>query len=437
MIRPDRRVGKPGRAILRRHLSNRPAAVYPVSMDTVPVIVLKPREEDRLLAGHPWVYDNEIASAEGLEGASPGAEVRIRASRGRILGRGLWSPSSKIRVRRYSFRDEAFDEALVLRRVTGAIDLRRRFFDPAADSFRAVFAEADGLPGLIVDRYVGEGDAGVRGSWLVVQFLCAGADARRDTILGVLSRVLAPDGIMERSDSPVRRLEGLEQRAGVVAGSVPGRVVIVENGLRFGADLAAGQKTGWFMDQRANRAAVAGFARGRKVLDAFCNAGGFALAAAAAGAASVLGVDSSPEAVAAVRDNAALNGLADVEALEANAFDFLREAGAHDARYGLVVLDPPAFAKNRASLDGAIRGYKEINLRGMRLLDDGGVLATFSCSFWLPRERFIDVLEDAAADAGVRLRYLSELGQAPDHPVVSGYRESRYLKGFILEVERR
>lgn len=370
--------------------------------------------------------------------ARAGAEVGIKTSKGRFLGSALWSPSSKIRARRYSWNEEPFDAAFVSRRLEEALARRRGYADPARDSMRVAFAEADGLPGLIVDRFVGQDERGRPGSWVSAQLLARGIDSRRELVFEAISSALSPDGIMERSDSPVRALEGLQASSGVVAGAVPERIAIRENGLSFSVRMGSGQKTGWFLDQRENRAAAAAYADGRRVLDAFCNAGGFALAATARGAAETVAVDSSPGAIASLQENAALNGLEGrIRAVEANAFDWLRDAEASGERFGLVVLDPPAFAKNKASLDGAVRGYKEINLRAMKLLEQGGVLATFSCSFWLSRERFLSALDEAAADAGVTLRFLEERGQALDHPVVSGYAESRYLKGFIAEVRRR
>ncbi len=401
-------------------------------------IRLKPREEDRILAGHPWVYDNEIARAEGS--AASGAEARVLSGRGRFLGSGTLSPGSKIRVRLHSRADEDWNEAFTRRTLDAALGFRRRVRDLSSESARIVFGEADGLPGLVADRFVGtplgpDGEpAGPAGSWIVLQVLAAGAEARKAGIVRVLADALSPEGILERSDAPVRQREGLPPAVGVLEGSVPDRIEIRENGLGFAVDLAAGQKTGWFLDQRENRAAAAVYAPGRTVLDAFCNAGGFGLCAARAGAASVLSVDSSEAAVAQVRENARRNGLADrVEARAANAFDLLRELEKEGRRFGLVVLDPPAFAKSRAALEGAARGYKEINLRALRLLEPGGILVTCSCSWWFDRERFRAVLEDAAADSGRRLRYLEDRGQAPDHPVVSGYPESRYLKCVIAE----
>ena len=408
-------------------------------MDQTIRIQLKPREEDRILAGHPWIYDNEIARSAGT--AASGAEARVYGARGRFLGSGTLSPSSKIRVRLHSRSDECWDAGLTRRLLDSALAFRRRSRNLDTESARIVFGEADGLPGLVADRFVGvplgpDGEsAGKPGSWIVLQILAAGAEARRAEIVRGLSDALSPDGILERSDAPVRQREGLPPAVGVLAGSVPDRIEIRENSLSFAVDLASGQKTGWFLDQRENRAAAAAYAPGLSVLDVFCNAGGFGLCAAKAGAVSVLAVDSSEAAVAQVRENARRNGLSDrVEARAANAFEFLREMERENRRYGLVILDPPAFAKNRASLEGAARGYKEINLRAMRLLEPGGVLATCSCSWWFDRERFRAMLEDAAADSGRRLRYLEDRSQAPDHPIVSGYSESRYLKCVIVEV---
>jgi len=413
-------------------------------------LILKPKEDFRLRGGHPWVYDNEIASIEGEP--DPGAEVEVLDARRRSLGSAFYNPASKIRARIYSRVVKPADQAFFEESIARALAWRRRFFDPELQSLRLVFGEADGLPGLILDSFVGSPEASgpgaaaprsepSRGRWLSAQFLSLGVEMRKSEILAALKRVFPVRGIAERSDASVRTLEGLPLFSGKLDGEVPERVVIDENGLSFAVDLLGGQKTGWFLDQRANRAAAARFAldragaSGRRVLDAFCNAGGFALSCAAAGAAEVLAVDSSPEAVAAVAANAARNGLSDrVRALEANAFDQLRLFERGHERFGLVILDPPAFAKNRASVDSAYRGYKDLNLRALRIIEDGGVLVTCSCSFWFGRERFAQMLEEAARDAGRRLRIIEERGQDLDHPVVSGYGESRYLKCVIAEV---
>lgn len=395
--------------------------------------ILKPKEEDRLLRGHPWVYDNEIARVEGSEPVPAGAAVRLESKRGRFLGMGLWSPRSKIRARRYSEEGIPFAEHLP-RALERAIALRRRDYDFSRDSCRMVFGEADGIPGLIVDRFVGAAPDGRQGSWLSIQILSAGVDAHRAAILQRLVEALAPDGVLERSDAPVLAFEGLEPSIGTLSGQVPASVDIAENGLRFRVDLAAGQKTGWFLDQAANRAAAARHAEGRRTLDAFCNQGGFALACLAAGAKSALAVDSSAPALAAVRANAEANALGErVVVREANAFDYLRELERASETFGLIILDPPAFAKNRASVDGALRGYKEINLRAMKLLDSGGILVTCSCSSWVDRDTFMGTIADAASDAHRRFRILEERSAAPDHPALLGYPESRYLKCAILQ----
>lgn len=415
-------------------------------------IVLKPREDRRIRAGHPWVYDNEIAGIEG--DPSPGGEVAVLDARHGSLGSAFYNPKSKIRARIYSRTPRSADPTFLDEAIGRAIEWRRRFFDPERQSLRLVFAEADGLPGLIVDSFVGEAEDAAggssagpgeanglqvapssrRGRWLSAQFLSLGVEARKQEILAAFERALPVDGVMERSDAPVRALEGLPPASGVLAGEVPSRVLIEENGLRFGVDLKSGQKTGWFLDQRANRAAAARYAKGKRVLDAFCNAGGFALACAAAGASSVAAVDSSAEAVSEVSANAGLNGLISrVAAVQANAFDYLRALERDRERFGLVVLDPPAFAKNRASVEGARRGYKELNLRALRLLEPGGILVTCSCSYWFGPALFWSMLEEAAADSGRKLRILEERTQDLDHPIVMGYSESKYLKCIIAE----
>lgn len=420
-------------------------------------IHLKPKEDLRLRTGHPWVYDNEISRVEGEPEA--GGEVEIVDARGHSVGVAFFNPRSKIRARIYSREARPADEAFFAEAIDKALAFRKRHFDIDSQSVRAVFAEADGLPGLIVDSFVGkaaprEGDAdggqtaaapraastSPDGRWLSVQLLSLGMAKRKDLIVGVLGELLPNQGMAERSDAPVRAFEGLEASVGILSGSVPATILMPENGLVFGVDLLEGQKTGWFLDQRSNRAAAARHARnpstgaGRRVLDAFCNAGGFGLACLAAGAESVLAVDASAEAVASLTANAERNGLGGrVKAVSANAFDFLRNLERQKEKFGLVILDPPAFAKNRASIEGAHRGYKDLNLRALKLLEPGGVLVTCSCSHWFDRERFASMLEEAAADAGRRLRILEERTQDLDHPIVTGYGESRYLKCVIAE----
>lgn len=426
-------------------------------------IFLKPREDIRIRHGHPWIYDNEIAHVEGEP--EPGGEVEVFDARGLRVGYAFFNPNSKIRARVYSRTAKKADEAFFMRAFEEARKLRAFCFgEPALErrmSLRLVYGEADSVPGLIVDGFVGipvaggqeqEGatvsaDAQSTGLWLSVQFLSLGVEVRKAEILKALRSVFSPDGIAERSDAPVRALEGLPESVGVLWGSVPERIVIEENGALFEIDLLGGQKTGWFLDQRANRAAAATYvsraqlanspnkAPGARVLDMFCNQGGFSVLAAKAGAASVLAVDSSRDALALLRKNAVLNGVADrITIMEANAFDYLRDLEKMGQRFDLIILDPPAFAKNRAALEGARRGYKELNLRAMHLLERGGVLVTFSCSHWFSPEMFDAVLADAAFDSNRRLRILEERTQDLDHPIVSGYDESRYLKCRIVQV---
>lgn len=437
-------------------------------------VILNPREEDRLKAGHPWVYDNEIRSVEGP--ATPGGIVDVESSRKEYLGRGLFSPASKIRVRLISTSKDGIDRGFMKRRLREALERRRRFYDLERESARIVFAEADRLPGLVVDRYVGwplerasavldeRGMApdyeatleklGPPDSWLSVQFLCAGMDARKGELLDALTELLGeeqreagrmlgiPAGIVERDDLPVRELEGLRREEGVVSGTFPETgILLYENGLPFAADLVGGQKTGHFLDQKGNRVAAARFAvdrygrRGR-MLDACCHTGGFSIHAARSGAAELTAVDVSAPALEMVRRNAVLNGAADrLRTIQGNVFDVLRRAEKAGERYSLVVLDPPAFAKSRSALEGAIRGYKELNLRGIRLTESGGVLVTCSCSHAMDETRFKAVIAEAAVDAGRRLRLLEFRTQAPDHPILVGYEESYYLKCGFYEVE--
>jgi 23S rRNA (cytosine1962-C5)-methyltransferase len=356
------------------------------------------------------------------------------------------------------------DTGFFKRRIREAIERRRRDFDLSTESARLVFAEADFLPGLIVDRYVGtpadntDKTGGPLGSWLSVQFLSWGMDARKEEILTALEEVLAttkktgrvgadiaeteveflgkPEGIIERDDAAVRELEGLPLRSGLIAGTYPEKGIIIrENGLLFAVDLLGGQKTGHFLDQKFNRALAARFASGRRVLDACCHTGGFAINAAHAGAVSVTALDSSAHALSAVSQNADLNGVGPlVQCVKDDIFDYLRSADRAKEHFDLIVLDPPAFAKSRVNLDDALRGYREINSRALRLLDRGGILVSCSCSHALGENRFKSMINHAAMDAEKRLRLVSFTYQSPDHPILLGYDESLYLKCGIYEV---
>jgi 23S rRNA (cytosine1962-C5)-methyltransferase len=396
------------------------------------IVKMNPGEDLRIRQGHPWVYDNEISSLSGEPEA--GDEVKVLDARGSTLGYGFFNPNSKIRVRIFSKTIAHADSAFFRKAFSEALAHRAKYFDVEKQSLRVIFGEADFVPGLVVDRFIGKAIAG-EGSWLSAQFLSYGVERRKGEILDALEEVFAPQGIVERSDAPVRALEGLDSSVGIVRGTMPESILMEESGTKFLIDLAFGQKTGWFLDQRANRAAAIRYARGKRVLDVFCNQGGFGILCGLAGAGEIIGVDGSTEALAAATRNAAVNGLADrYKTVEADAFDYLRGLEKAGDCFDMIILDPPAFAKSRSAVDAAHRGYKEINMRAMRLLQKGGILLTCSCSFWFDDWRFDRMLAEAANDSSLRFRTLYEGLQDLDHPIVSGYSESRYLKCRILEI---
>lgn len=397
----------------------------------IPHVILKPHEDVRILHGHPWIYDNEIShTSKDLNSdaeATQGIDVAVFSAKHQFLGTGFYNPKSHIRVRLFTRKQECFTKELLASRIDQALQWRLRYLPENTQSYRLIFGESDNLPGLIVDVF--------QRSWIALQILSAGMERNKRAVIDALVAVCKPQGIIERSDAPVRALEGLPVCSGVVYGTVPETICIEENGLKFTVSLYEGQKTGWFLDQKANRRVVASFAQGRSILDVFCNAGGFALNCLKAGAVSVLAIDSSEHAIAAVKENARLNGLeTGLQTMCANAFDVLRNL--QKELYDYIVLDPPAFAKNRAAVKQALRGYKEINLRAMRAIKTGGMLASFSCSYWIKRDDFLYMLNAAASDAGVRLKIIQELRQDIDHPVRLGYDESFYLKGMLAEVQR-
>lgn len=372
--------------------------------------------------GHPWVFAGEIETIGG--DFAPGDLVTVVDHRGRFVGRGFINPASLIRVRLLTHRDEQVDDDFWLARLRAAWELRRSFW--AESAFRVVFAESDGLPGLVVDRF---------GPWLVMQTLALGVEVRRDFLVEALRSLTGCTGVFLRNDAPVRDLEGLPQERGPAPGTppdLPTRVEVTEGDVRLWVDVAEGQKTGHFLDQRLNRAAAARLAPGARVLDAFSYTGGFAIHAARAGAREVLAIEASAWAVGLARENAELNGVADrCRFQEGNAFDLLRTLDQERERFDLVILDPPAFARSREALEGALRGYKEINLRALHLLNPGGYLVTSSCSSHLDPDTFLGVVAGAARDAGRRVLVLEARGQPPDHPILLGYPESRYLKCLI------
>ena len=386
-------------------------------------IILLPGKEKRVFTGHPWIFRSDIARTKG--DPQPGDAVRVTASNGRFLAMAAYNPASQIALRILSHRDEPIDEAFIRGRVRRAVDYRRKFAD--LRSCRLIFAESDGLPAVIVDSF---------GDVLVMQCLCLGMERYKDMICDALMDEMRPQGIYERGDVPVRELEGLPQVTGVLRGTVPDRVLMEENGIKFWVDVKNGQKTGFFLDQKENRAAIAPFVNRKRVLDCFTHTGSFALHAAKYGASDVTGVDISDFACDCARENAALNGFENVRFVAANAFDFLKEQSASGEQYDVVILDPPAFTKTRAAVEAAARGYKEINLRGMKLVKDGGYLITCSCSQHMLPSQFKDVILSAAHDARVSLFQVEYRTQGRDHPILPAAPETQYLKCGIFRVDK-
>ena len=387
-----------------------------------PKATLGPGKHKRIAAGHPWVYDNEIADIQPPE---PGGIVAVYDAKGHYLGVGYWNPASTIRVRLLSrSREACIDQAWVHSRIAQAWALRQRCLQDTS-SCRVVFAEADGLPGLVMDKFE---------DTLVLQSLTLGMERLLPWVLEACEGVLSPKGIYARNDVPVREREGLTQFTGWLAGTGDTLIRIQENGIAMWADIEKGQKTGHFMDQRDNRAALRPLCKDAEVLDVFCHTGGFALHALHYGATHVTALDASPEALAMVAHNMQENGWSAYETVEGNAFDMLRQYQTERRQFDVVVLDPPAFTKSRAALEGALRGYKDINLRGIRLVKPGGFLVTCSCSQHVDDMLFRDVVQTAAADAGRQLRQIGFYGQAADHPALAAAQETRYLKCWVLQV---
>jgi 23S rRNA (cytosine1962-C5)-methyltransferase len=374
---------------------------------------------DRAESGHPWIFASDVTDRAD---AQPGDVVKVADPRGRPIGVAHYSSTSQITLRLLSSKPEPIDREFFRRRLTAAIRHRERVVKDS-NACRLVFSEADLLPGLIVDRY---------GSCLVIQTLNQGMDRSRDLIVHCLNELLAPSGILARNDAAVRKLESLPLEVVVLSGDIPERIAIQMNGLHLEADLLKGQKTGVYLDQRENYVAAANFAGGR-ILDCFTSTGGFALHAARK-AESVEAVDSSATALATAESNARANNLTNIRFRQADVFDFLSGL---DRKYGMIILDPPAFAKSRKMLDDAAKGYKEINLRALKMLDPGGILVTCSCSHHVSESMLFDIVAQAALDAGKTLRVLERRTQAADHPILLTVPETLYLKCQILEVLAR
>ena len=403
-----------------------------------PAYTVSRKAQAALEGGHPWVYADEIRLAP-TPAPENGALVDLVSEKGRYLGTGMLSEQSKIRVRLLSRNaNDRFDEGFWRRRLQWAWDYRKQVLAPdELDCCRIVFGEADFLPGLTVDRF---------GPYLVTQTLSVGIERRKGLIFPLLAEILRADGrqvagIYERNDVALREKEGLAEGKGFFP--LPGEAVpqettteISENGIRYRVDFENGQKTGFFLDQKYNRRAVAALAKGRRVLDCFTHTGSFALNAAAGGAAQVTAVDVSESAIALARENAVRNGLeGKMDFLAADVFDLLPRLAAEGGNpYDFIILDPPAFTKSRRTVEHAMRGYKEINYRAMKLLPRGGYLASCSCSHFASEPLFIKMLHAAARDAGVQLRQIEARQQAPDHPILWGVEETNYLKFFLFQV---
>ncbi len=393
------------------------------------VVILKEGEGRTVKSGGMWIYDNEIESVTGH--AEDGDIVLVRDFDGYPMGKGFINRRSKIRVRMMT-RDIAqpIDTDFLRMRLVNAWEYRKRTMGDTS-SCRIVFGEADFLPGLVIDKF---------SDVLVVESLALGIDRIKPILIDLLREILSQDGIIvrgiyERSDAKVREREGMERRKGFLGAPFDTDVKIEENGVRYLVDVKDGQKTGFFLDQKYNRLAVQRLCRGAEVLDCFTHTGAFALNAGIAGAAHVLGVDASEAGCARARENAALNGLSDrVEFVCADVFELLPGLETEGRRFDVVILDPPAFAKSRQSVKNALKGYREINLRGMRLIRDGGYLCTCSCSHFVDCEKFTAVLQQAAHGAHRRLRQVEYRTQAPDHPILWAAEESNYLKFYIFQV---
>ena len=379
-------------------------------------LIIAPRA--RIFHGHEWVYATEIRKTFG--DPQPGDVVTLKDFRDRPLGSAIYNPQSQIVARRFSRRRQDLDLDFFTRRIRQAIEYReRKEIDPRL--CRLVWSESDGIPGLIIDRY---------GDHLSVQTLTLAMDLRKELIRDALVGLLNPKSIVLRNDSPSRRAEGMETGIEMLHGENPGSFVVRANDLDFEVDLFDGQKTGLYLDQLQSHAEVAKLAKGKRVLDCFTNQGGFALACAKAGAAKVTAVDVSGAACEAARHNAKLNGL-EIDVIEHNVFDFLKHA---EPQYDLIILDPPSFTRNKKTLMDAMRGYKEIHLRSLKLLEKGGILSTFCCSHHASRELFLENLADASVDAKKSLRLMQEHSQRADHPILITIPETGYLKGFTVEV---
>lgn len=392
-------------------------------MPTQPLrtVRLKKRDARRVERGHPWVFSNEIIDPP--KDAEPGEIVDVLDFSGRFIGRGYYNPRTLISIRLLTNTRDEINRDFLRGRISSARALRQRL--GFGDSYRALFSEGDLLPGLIVDKFE---------DVLVVQSLTAGIDRLLNDIIAALDDVYAPAAIVLRNDSPSRALEDLPMERRVAKGEPAERLIIEESGIKYAVDVLKGQKTGFFFDQRENRLALRGLVKDRRVLDCFCYTGAWSLSAAKFGASEVTGIDSSDQAISLAVQNAAMNNLK-VFFKNADVFGELKEMEKRQERFGCIILDPPAFVKNRAKIREAIKGYKEINRRALRLMEPGGVLVSCSCSYHVNQDLFRELLIDAAHAAGRGVRHLELRSQARDHPMPLAAREAQYLKCAVLIID--
>lgn len=395
-------------------------------------VYLKKKIANRIANGHPWIFNNEVEKIKGADSALvtpvPGDIVEVFYGDGKFCGKGYINPKSQILVRLLTRKkEELIDEQFFYNRLSGAWNYRKKL--GYKENCRLIFGEADEMPALIIDKF---------NDYLVLQTLAYGMDVWKPAIVNALQKIFSPKGIYERNDVPVRELEGLQQVKGFLSDPFDTKIIINENGLKFHVDIENGQKTGYFLDQQDNRRAIQSIAKGADVLGAFTYTGTFEIHAAHYGAKSVLGLDISENAVAQANRNAALNGLDQVCKFEAmNAFDVLKQWGKDGRQYDMVMLDPPAFTKSRESIQKAITGYKEINLRGMKLVRNGGFLVTSSCTNLVDAEMFLHTIDLAAKDARKKIKQVVFNAQSADHPIIWGMDNTHYLKFLIVELRDR
>ncbi|MEO6541516.1 MAG: class I SAM-dependent rRNA methyltransferase [Ferruginibacter sp.] len=389
-------------------------------------IFLNKKISRRVETGHPWIFGNEVNTGKALDAAAkPGEVVNVYTHDKKFIGRGYINPQSQIMVRLLTRdKDEMIDEQFFVNRIQKAWDYRQKI--GYSENCRLIFGEADDIPQLIIDKF---------NDHFVIQTLALGIDVWKPAIVKAIEQIFSPKGIYERNDVPVRELEGMEQHKGFLSAEFDTNIIINENGVKYHVDIANGQKTGFFLDQQDNRRAIQHIVKDAEVLGAFCYTGSFEISAAHYGARSVLGLDISQNAIDMCNKNAALNGLEQVCKFECvNAFDVLKEWSKEGKQWDVVMLDPPSFTKSRATIDKAIGGYKEINLRGMKLVRPGGFLVTSSCTNLVQPELFLDIIQMAATDAKRKIRQVVFNSQSADHPVIRGQENTHYLKFLIVQV---